>query len=365
MSGAPQGIPGAAARLGFLKRSAQGSHGEQRLSPRLEPTIALYARTATRPDSCAPTRMMRSATPSPSTYRDLIDLFLTILRIVSARKDQRSPDPGSSWPTVGRCPFPARGAPRVQTSLRPRTHVRLGKRSSNPAAPRVSALERGLENPATAAETRITTQSVKRRGRPIGARGLAPALLFSFFLSALCVGCDDEAPSRTPLKESPAPAPAPSQTVGSGSSASRVEAPAASADAGASAPASASLAGTWEGRYDAKKGSVELPPKVKDKVRKKDEGKSATGPGTVSLTIDADGELRGKAKGALGELTVIGRVEGDVFRASVTPDDPYAPQAMTGILVGRVEGDVIRANLRVAGPDAVLVRESAVELRRK
>lgn len=166
--------------------------------------------------------------------------------------------------------------------------------------------------------------------------------------------------------EAPAPAPAPSQTVGAGSSASRVEAPAASAGAGAGAPANgASLAGTWEGRYDAKKGSVELPPKVKDKVRKKDEGQTATGPGTLSLTIDADGELRGKAKGALGELTIIGRVDGDVVRASVTPDDPYAPQAMTGILVGRAEGEVIRANLRVAGPDAVLVRESAVELRRK
>ncbi|HSN98870.1 MAG TPA: hypothetical protein VLS89_11315 [Candidatus Nanopelagicales bacterium] len=106
-----------------------------------------------------------------------------------------------------------------------------------------------------------------------------------------------------------------------------------------------------------------MPPKVKDKVRKGDDGKVATGAGAVTLTIEADGEIRGKAKGALGNLTVVGRLEGDVVRASVTPDDPYAQHAMSGILVGRLEGDVIRANLRVAGPDAMLVRESPVELR--
>lgn len=108
-----------------------------------------------------------------------------------------------------------------------------------------------------------------------------------------------------------------------------------------------------------------LPPKVKDKVRQKEDGKAATGPGTVTLTIDPSGDLRGKAKGALGDATLIGKVEGDVVRASLTPDDPHAENAMTGVLVGKLEGEVIRGNIRVAGPDAVLVRESAVELKQK
>ncbi len=50
--------------------------------------------------------------------------------------------------------------------------------------------------------------------------------------------------------------------------------------------------GTWEGRYDAKKGSVVLPPKVKDAARQKDDGKQVTGAGTVTPTIEASGELK-------------------------------------------------------------------------
>ena len=130
-------------------------------------------------------------------------------------------------------------------------------------------------------------------------------------------------------------------------------------------PRPTSSEGTWEGDYDAKKGSVELPPKVKDRARSKDSGKAATGRGTVTLTIEPGGELRGKAKGALGDATLIGKVEGDVIRASVFPDEPRGDQAMTGILVGKLQDGVIRAELRMAGPDATLVRESVVELRRK
>jgi hypothetical protein len=110
---------------------------------------------------------------------------------------------------------------------------------------------------------------------------------------------------------------------------------------------------------------VELPPKVKDKIRSKDDGKVAVGPGTVTLTIDADGALHGEAKGALGDATIVGKADGDMIRASVFPVDPHAPHAMTGILVGMLKDGVIQAELRVTGPDAVLIRESVVALSRK
>jgi hypothetical protein len=125
------------------------------------------------------------------------------------------------------------------------------------------------------------------------------------------------------------------------------------------------MQGTWEGSYDAKRGSVILPPKVKDTVRQSDDGKLATGTGNITLTISSNGELRGTAKGALGPATLVGKVEEDMIRASVFPDDPRAPNAMTGILVGKLKDAMIHAELRVTGPDAMLVRESIVELRRK
>ena len=108
-----------------------------------------------------------------------------------------------------------------------------------------------------------------------------------------------------------------------------------------------------------------MPAKVKDKVRRSDDGTTSVGAGTITLTIAADGELSGKVKGALGDATLRGRAEGGTVRASVFPDDPASPTAMTGVLVGMVKNDTIHADIRVAGPDATVVRESPVELKRK
>jgi hypothetical protein len=91
------------------------------------------------------------------------------------------------------------------------------------------------------------------------------------------------------------------------------------------------------------------------------------GAGKVELTISADGDVRGKASGALGNATLTGRAdEGSAaLRASWFPDDPTAPNAMTGVLIGFLKGGVVAAEIRVAGPDATLVRESKIELKRK
>jgi hypothetical protein len=198
------------------------------------------------------------------------------------------------------------------------------------------------------------------------ARGGAPALLLSLAI-ALLAACE-ESPPRPGEPERPAPSPPPSTAASAPPAAS--SAAAELADAGppgeVGAPTGApAWQGTWEGRYDAKKGSVVLPPKVKDVVRQKDDGKQATGPGTVTLTIDPSGELKGTAKGALGDATLVGKVEDGMVRASVFPEDPRAPSAMTGILVGELKENVIAGRIRVTGPDAMLVRESPVELKKK
>ncbi len=143
--------------------------------------------------------------------------------------------------------------------------------------------------------------------------------------------------------------------------------PASAAAPSASAAAEpAPLSGRWEGSYDAKKGSIVLPPKVPDKTWAKDDGKSASGPGKISITIGPNGEITGTADGALGKSSLTGRMDGEMLRASVFPVDPAVPPAVTGVLVGKVHGDVIAGELRVAGgADASIIRESKVELRRK
>ena len=150
-------------------------------------------------------------------------------------------------------------------------------------------------------------------------------------------------------------------------------APAASGSAGPAAsaalpgPGETALAGTWEGSYEAKKGAVVLPDRVKDQTRGNDDGKLMSGPGKVELTIAPNGEVRGKTTGALGEAHLTGKAgDGDTYlRVSWLPEDTTKPNAMSGVLVGPVKDGVITAMIRVAGPDAVLVRESKIELKRR
>ncbi|WP_438025058.1 hypothetical protein [Sorangium sp. So ce233] len=198
------------------------------------------------------------------------------------------------------------------------------------------------------------------------ARGVARALLPPLLLIVLAA-CE-ESPPRPSEPERPAPPSSPPSASAAppAASAAATEQPSAGAPGDAGEPqGTPAWQGTWEGRYDAKKGSVVLPPKVKDAVRQKDDGKVATGAGTVTVTFEPSGELKGTAKGALGDATLVGKIEDGMVRASVFPDDPRAPNAMTGILVGKLKENVIEAEIRVTGPDAMLVRESPVELKKK
>ncbi len=188
----------------------------------------------------------------------------------------------------------------------------------------------------------------------------APALLILSLLWA-CNSAPDK-PDRAP--------PPPPQRLSAAAAASAA-APSASASAAPSPSPSAdasdagALAGTWEGRYDAQKATMETHPKIKEREIGEDDGKRAAGPGTLEITIGRDGEVHGKGTGALGAVTITGEAKGAVLSASVLPDDIRSPTAMSGTLIGELKAGVFHATLRVAGPNATIIRYSKVELKKK
>lgn len=206
-------------------------------------------------------------------------------------------------------------------------------------------------------------------------------LLLPFACVALLSACKEGPPAPD---RAPPPRPSISASA-SGASASAT----ASASTSSAAPAP-TLEGHWSGQYVAKKGTVELPPRVKDRALAKDDGSIASGAGTLELAIDEAGKVTGTSQGALGELELHGRAEEQtvdappgppgpegsppvdagspearqiyIVRTTITPKDPAAPHAMTGIFVGMLKDGAIEGTIRVAGPDATIVREAEIRL---
>lgn len=206
----------------------------------------------------------------------------------------------------------------------------------------------------------MRAESTARRSLP--GRGLAVALAWGAVLGgAAC----DRAPDGEPL---------PATSVGQRASATLASAmaslsPSASASASVDSepkpePPPSTLLGVWEATYDAKKGEVLMPELVKDEGRAKDDGKAHSGPGTVRIVVGEDGAVTGESKGALGEATFTGHADGNLVRAQFNPKDPAAKGAMTGVLVGLLKDGFVQAELRVAGPDALVVREAKLKLER-
>lgn len=164
------------------------------------------------------------------------------------------------------------------------------------------------------------------------------------------LGCQPEASTQTTSSRLTSSAQTPSATV-----------TAAATPSVSSAPTSPHT-GTWIGEYATTKGDVKVPKGVDYSTWTKDEGKERSGKGTLELNVAADGAVTGKSTGALGELAVAGVVDGGWLRTGLTPTDPEAANAMTGVLIGEIKGREIVAGLRVASHDGSLVREAKVTL---
>jgi hypothetical protein len=138
--------------------------------------------------------------------------------------------------------------------------------------------------------------------------------------------------------------------------------PSANVDASTPLPP---LIGRWTGSYHARRASIEMPRGLPAGAWQHDDGSLGSGEGRVELVVQKDSELLGAVTGALGELEIRGMVDGDNVHAGISPKDPLADPAMSGILVGQRSGQEIIGELRVSSQDGSLVRFSPVRLRRE
>jgi hypothetical protein len=142
--------------------------------------------------------------------------------------------------------------------------------------------------------------------------------------------------------------------------ASAVRAPSASAVAPASAPAKAWFEGAWQGVYQAELFRVEVPVGgVKE--WKLDDGKQASGAGKLSLEAAADGSVTGSASGALGELEISGRVDGDRAALMLASGEP---NGFHGVILASQAPEGMKGTLTASSADSLQVRRASVLLSR-
>ena len=143
-------------------------------------------------------------------------------------------------------------------------------------------------------------------------------------------------------------------------------APAASANAAASAAPSASalapskawFEGRWQGSYEAELFRIELPAgNVKE--WKQDDGKKASGDGKLSLQVNADGTVTGTSSGALGELAVSGRFDGDRAALSLAS---AAADTFHGTILATQTPEGMSGTLSASSGDSLQVRRAKVTL---
>ncbi len=128
----------------------------------------------------------------------------------------------------------------------------------------------------------------------------------------------------------------------------------------APAAATAWFVGAWQGAFQAELFRVEVPVGgVKE--WKADNGKQASGEGKLSLQAAADGSVIGTASGALGELVVVGQVDGD--RATLTLASAQ-PNGFHGVVLAAESAEGMAGTLRASTGDSLQVRQAKVTLAR-
>lgn len=161
---------------------------------------------------------------------------------------------------------------------------------------------------------------------------------------------------------------------GSTESAASAQAPAIAAPA-ISAPSASTASpqatqdtwyvGTWKGDATASKrpsatSTKEGGPAAWDK----DDGQKLTGPISVELTVDSRGEVSGTLKGALGDLGVRGKVDGNELRSNLVPKSDDIAAIQNGYLVLTRNTDSLKGRLSAATGNALMMRHADLVLKK-
>jgi hypothetical protein len=141
-------------------------------------------------------------------------------------------------------------------------------------------------------------------------------------------------------------------------------APAATAPSAAPSAARPWYAGSWTGTYDAVLTQAEAAPGALREWAK-DDGKAASGKGTLELVIDDHGMARGQANGPLGAHAVNGSADADTLRLALAPKETDDLKAFRGAVVVKRDGEVLRGTLRAGSGDGAMLRQANLELRRQ
>jgi hypothetical protein len=180
----------------------------------------------------------------------------------------------------------------------------------------------------------------------MSARSLLPALGLSLLGSTS--GCKNSADKRT-LETAAESAPSASSSQSSALAAASVVQPAPW------------FFGEFAGQYEAKVATVELKLGA-PREWKSDDGKLSSGPGKLTLQIDANGNVHGASDGALGAGTIDGKIEDDTLRAELSPIDGTG---LHGVLVASRVVDGFKGSIRASTMDSLRVRQATIELKKQ
>ncbi len=150
-------------------------------------------------------------------------------------------------------------------------------------------------------------------------------------------------------------------TVASGGTAPSIATTAPHSTSAATPPTS-SASGVWRGAFEAKKATVTLDPGVKERAWSADEGRAHAGKGEIDLQVLADGVVKGKLRGALGNATVAGTADGDALTMTFAPADGDSSESISGVITLRLKDGKLSGELKASSGDATIVRAATLEL---
>jgi hypothetical protein len=113
--------------------------------------------------------------------------------------------------------------------------------------------------------------------------------------------------------------------------------------------------GSWHGSYKSQSGTLYVPADWKGVRWNVPESSAGLGDGTIRLTLEPDGRIRGTLEGPLGPAVVAGLAVEGALTASIRPQNP-TDRGFGGTLTGKVVDGHVEGTIHVSPGVADAVR---------